>query len=247
MRYGIIAFLRRGTRSRFAFLMRLILLSILLFLCLSVSLTLLFRFVNPPLTLLMIKMAGNEHPDGRKYGIHQSWVKLEEISPNMILAVVASEDNRFLEHHGFDLKAMRESWEDYRSGKRLRGGSTISMQTAKNVFLWPGRNWLRKGFEAYYTVLIELLWGKKRIMEVYLNVIETGRGIYGVEAAAQHYYGRSAAKLSRAQSAMIAAILPAPRRRNPQKPTTFLAKRQQWIMWNMNNIERVDFSKAKQD
>lgn len=245
MHWSLKGWLRRGTRPWPVYLLRLLLLGMLAFFVFSVTLTLVYRFVNPPGTMLMLKMAGSKHPDGRKYGIHKSWVKLEDISPNMVLAVVASEDNRFLEHHGFDLKAMRESWEDYRSGKRLRGGSTISMQTAKNVFLWPGRNWLRKGFEAYYTILIELLWGKKRIMEVYLNVIETGRGIYGVEAAAQHYYGRSATKLSRAQSAMIAAILPAPRRRSPQRPTAFLAKRQQWIMWNMNNIERVDFIKAK--
>lgn len=247
MRCKLNTLLRRGTRSWPAYLLRLVLLAMLAFFVFSVTLTLFYRFVNPPGTMLMLKMGGREHADGSKYGIHKSWVKLDDIHPNMVLAVVASEDNRFMEHHGFDIQAIQDAWEDYRSGKRTRGGSTISMQTAKNVFLWPDRNFFRKGFEAYYTVLIELLWGKRRIMEVYLNVIEMGRGIYGVEAAAQHYYGRSAAKLSRSQSAMIAAILPAPRRRSPLKPTAFLAKRQQWILWNMNNIEQVDFSKAKSE
>lgn len=173
--------------------------------------------------------------------VDREWVDLEDISPDLVLAVVSSEDNLFLEHNGFDIKAIKEARKHNKTSKRKRGASTISQQTAKNVFLWPARSWLRKGLEVYFTALMELLWSKERIMEVYLNVIEMGDGIYGAQAAAQHYYGRTAKKLNREQCAMIAAILPNPRERNPVRPTSYLLKRKNWILWNMKNIEVVEF------
>lgn len=215
-------------------------LALILFLS-SLLIVVLYRFVNPPVTPLMVMKAFEKKPDGSSYGIHKEWVQIKEISPHLVQAVVASEDNRFMEHNGFDIKAIQKAREDNKKGKRLKGASTISMQTAKNVFLWPQRNFLRKGLEAYFTVLIEVMWGKKRIMEVYLNVMETGQGLYGVEAACQYYFGRSALKADRHQAALIAAILPSPRRWNPTRPTPYLRERQQWILWNMNNIGPIQF------
>lgn len=163
----------------------------------------------------------------------------------MTLAVVASEDNRFLEHHGFDLEAIEKAldYNQKKKGKKVRGASTISQQTAKNVFLWPQRSWIRKGLEVYFTVLIEFVWGKKRIMEVYLNVAETGKGIYGVEMAAQQYFGKPASRLTRSESALLAAILPNPLKWNPANPTPYLRERKDWILWNMGNIGTVDLDK----
>jgi monofunctional biosynthetic peptidoglycan transglycosylase len=158
----------------------------------------------------------------------------------MIQAVVASEDNRFMEHHGFDRKEIDKAIEESKNGGRVRGASTISQQTAKNVFLWPAKNYLRKGLEAYFTLLIEWIWGKERIMEVYLNSIEMGKGIYGVEAAAKTYYGEAAFQLTRNESAMIAVILPNPRERNPLKPSEYLRKRQSAILSLMRKIETID-------
>ncbi|HRY97830.1 MAG TPA: monofunctional biosynthetic peptidoglycan transglycosylase [Bacteroidales bacterium] len=233
--------LRRKGRSWPRYILRLVVLAIGAFIVLSVGLTALLRFVNPPVTPLMVKMAFEKHKDGSRYGITREWRDLDEISPNLVLAVVAAEDNRFLKHHGFDFEAIQKAQEHNKKSKRKRGASTISMQTAKNVFLWPTRNYLRKGFEVWFTVLIEVLWGKERIMEVYLNVIETGKGLYGAEAAAQKYYHRPAAKLTRQQAAMIASILPNPRQRNPANPTSYLNRRQQKILRNMRNIQEVRF------
>lgn len=232
---------RRQGRSWPRYILRLVLLLVGVFSVFTVGITALFRFVNPPLTPLMVKMAFEERRDGSRYGITKDWVDLDEISPNLVLAVVAAEDNRFLTHHGFDFEAIQKAQEHNKKSKRKRGASTISMQTAKNVFLWPTRNYLRKGFEAYFTILIEVLWGKERIMEVYLNVIETGQGLYGAEAAARKYYRKPAAKLSRQQAAMIAAILPNPRQRDPSRPSAYLVGRQQKILRNMRNIQEVRF------
>lgn len=231
----------RGEQGWFRYISRLLLFLFAFFLLLTIFTTVLYGFINPPITPLMIKMSGKELAGGSKYGIHKDWVDLDEISGAMVLAVVASEDNRFLEHNGFDLKAIREAREHNKVSRRKRGASTISMQVAKNVFLWPSRTWVRKGFEAWFTVLVELFWSKERIMEVYLNVIETGKGLYGVEAAAQRYYNIPASRLSRSQSAMIAVILPNPRERDPRKPTAYMYQRQRWVLWNMGNIEQVKF------
>lgn len=166
----------------------------------------------------------------------KNWKSLDEISNKMVYAVIASEDNRFEEHNGFDFIEIKNAINDSKKGKRLRGASTISQQTAKNVFLFPGRSWIRKGLECYFTLLIEWIWGKERIMEVYLNVAETGKGLYGVEAAAQKYFKKSASKLNSYESSLIAASLPNPLKRNPAKPTNYMIKRASQIRSLMNKI-----------
>lgn len=171
---------------------------------LAVLWALAYRWVDPPVTVPMIRDAvAGQH-------VERTWVPLERISPAMTRAVIGAEDSAFCQHHGFDLAAIEAAAAKNAAGKRLRGGSTISQQTAKNAFLWPGRSYIRKGLEAYFTVLIEALWGKRRIMEVYLNLAELGPGIYGVEAAAAHYFDTSAAALTPSQAARLAAILPQP-------------------------------------
>lgn len=195
------------------------------------------RFVPVWLTPLMVIRSVEQLFDPEKeVMLKNSWVPLENISAHVPLAVIAAEDQKFMTHGGFDWESIQQARKDIDSGKRFRGGSTISNQTAKNVFLWQGRNLLRKGMEAYFTYLIEWIWGKKRIMEIYLNVIEMGEGIYGIEAAAQHFYKKPAKELSRQQAAYIAATLPNPRRWNPTKPTNYLQSRQAWISRNMNNL-----------
>ena len=165
----------------------------------------------------------------------------EKISPHLPLAVVSSEDNLFTQHNGFDFKAIEQARHDAQNGKRLRGASTISQQTAKNVFLWNGRSWLRKGLEAYYTMLIELIWGKERIMEVYLNCIEMGNGIYGASAVAQHHFDKKASQLSRNECALIAASLPNPRKMNSSRPSKYMYKRQKAILRLMRLIGEVKY------
>lgn len=209
----------------------------------SVFFVLLYKFVPPPITPLMVVRLLEEPAKGQTHRLFKDWVSLTDIQSNLQLAVIASEDNRFLEHFGFDLDAIEKAqdYNEIQNGKRLRGASTITQQTAKNVFLWPQRSWLRKGLEVYFTFLIELTWSKRRIMEVYLNVIEMGRGIYGAEAASQTYYHKPASKLTRGEAALIAAILPDPRRRSPINPSVYLLERQQWILWNMNNIGKIEY------
>jgi monofunctional biosynthetic peptidoglycan transglycosylase len=173
---------------------------------LPVGLTTVYRFVPPPVTILMLLRAVQGH------GLDYRWRGLDDISPDMVQAAIASEDSGFCRHHGFDFKAMKAAYarDKAHPGGKIRGGSTISQQTAKNVFLWPGRTYVRKGLEAYFTVLIETIWGKRRIMEVYLNVVEMGPGIYGAEAASQAYFGHSARDLSRSEADHLIAILPSP-------------------------------------
>jgi monofunctional biosynthetic peptidoglycan transglycosylase len=176
--------------------------------------------------------------------INKTWKNIEDISPHMISAAIASEDNNFFGHSGFDFVAIEDAINEYRQGKRRwqRGASTISQQTAKNVFLWQGRSWLRKGLEVYFTFLIENFWSKERIMEVYLNVIEMGYGIYGAEAAAQTYFHTSAKKLDKWQSALITACYPNPRERNPAKPSTYIAKRANQIILLIPKIGNTEFT-----
>jgi monofunctional biosynthetic peptidoglycan transglycosylase len=171
--------------------------------------------------------------DGKSITWHHHWVSLEKMSPSMPVAVMASEDQRFLTHHGFDFDAIQKAAESNKDGKKIRGGSTISQQTAKNVFLWPGRSWIRKGFETYFTFLIELLWSKQRIMEVYLNSIEMGDGIYGVDAVAEYHFNTDASGLSRADCALIAATLPNPRKFSSKEPSAYMLKRQRQIQVQM--------------
>lgn len=222
---------------------RILLYLVIAFFGSSIFFVLLYKFVPPPVTPLMVVRWLEKPAAGQTHTLYKDWVPLRDISPNLQLAVVASEDNRFLEHYGFDLDAIEDAkaYNEKQKGKRLHGASTISQQTAKNVFLWPQRSWIRKGLEVYFTFLIELVWSKRRIMEVYLNVIEMGKGIYGAEAASQVYFRKPAAKLTRGEAALIAAILPDPRRRNPAKPTPYLLERQQWILWNMNNIGKIEY------
>lgn len=222
----------------FGKLLRFLKYFILIYFASSLFFVILYRFVNPPVTPLMLIRVAQQSWSGQVVRMDKSWVGLDKMSPELPLAVIASEDNLFLEHSGFDMQSIQKAREynARQKGKKVRGASTISQQTAKNVFLWPQRSWLRKGLETYFTVLIELVWGKRRIMEVYLNVIETGKGIYGAEAAAQFYFGKPAANLSRGQSALLAAILPNPLKWSPANPTPYIRGRQQWILWNMNNI-----------
>lgn len=185
-------------------------------LALALAVVLLLRWVNPPPGYLMISERL------RLGGIERDWVPLERMSPYLPLSAAAAEDANFCSHRGFDLEGIRAAMAD---SERLRGGSTISQQVAKNVFLWPGRSWLRKGLEAGFTMLIEALWPKRRIMEVYLNVAETGEGVFGVEAAARHYWKLHAADLGPQRSARLMAVLPDPRGRSPVSGTGFIARR----------------------
>jgi monofunctional biosynthetic peptidoglycan transglycosylase len=196
------------------------------------------RFVNPPVTSLMIlRHFGDGQP------IEKVWRDYDEISPHLLLAILAAEDQRFYEHRGFDVKEIRNAIEARSNGGGMRGASTLSQQTAKNVFLWPTRSWWRKGVEAYFTVLIEALWPKRRILEVYVNVAEMGPGVYGVERAAQKYFNTSASELSPQQAALLASILPSPLTRDPRSPTAYMKQRQAWILNQMNNLGGVRFLK----
>lgn len=213
---------------------RFILKIILLLFIITTSWVLLYRFVNPPITPLMV--IRYLESGGKSRRILKSWKDYDSISENMALAVVASEDQKFFEHHGFDFDAIRGAAINNIKEDRIKGASTITQQVAKNVFLWPERSWLRKGAEAYFTVLIETFWRKKRILEVYLNVIELGKGIYGAEMASRTYFGKPASKLTKDEAALLAAILPSPRRMSPIKPSSYVNKRQQWIREQMDNI-----------
>ena len=225
------------------FLFRFLKYFLIFFFGTSIFFVVLYRFVNPPITPLMVIRCIGQATNGEHLKLDKTWESIDKISPNLQLAVVASEDNRFLEHSGFDIEAIKkaEAYNDKKKGKKIRGASTISQQTAKNVFLWPDRTWIRKGLEVYFTFLIETVWGKKRIMEVYLNVIEMGNGIYGAEAASERYFHKPAYLLTREQSALIAAILPNPRQSDPSNPSTYLNSREQWILWNMANIGAVEY------
>jgi len=210
--------------------------AMLWFFGLSIFLVVVFKWVPVPFTPLMISRAIDQKWDGQEMTASHDWVPLEEISKNMQKAVIASEDANFLTHNGFDFDAIRKAMENNEKGKRLKGGSTISQQTAKNVFLWQGRSYLRKGLEAYFTVLIEFIWGKERIMEVYLNSIEMGTGVYGVEAAAKHWYGKTATDLSKREAAGIAAILPNPRKFKASNSSTYIERRKTRIVRHMRHI-----------
>ncbi len=189
--------------------------AVIWFLAISVGLTVIYKFLPPPITITMV-VDGN--------GITKDWTPLSRIDRNMVDAAIAAEDGKFCSHDGFDQEAIEQAMERNAKGQRLRGGSTISQQTAKNVFLWQGSGWdryLRKGLEVWFTVLIEAIWDKRRIMEVYLNVAETGIGTYGVEAGSQRYFGKSAARLSPSEAARMAAALPSPKTRAVKTPGGF--------------------------
>lgn len=190
-------------------------------------------FVTP---LIVNRSADQLRDSERDFRLKKDWVSLEDVSINMVKAVITSEDQNFMAHRGFDFVAIEKAIAHNKVNKKKVGASTITQQTAKNVFLWHGRNWVRKGMEAYFTLLIETIWSKDRILEVYLNVIEFGDGIYGVEAASQHFYNKPAAKLTKSEAAMLAAILPAPLKFDPLKPSKLLNQRKARIMRQMANI-----------
>ena len=200
------------------------------------------RFVPVFFTPLMFIRCGQQMAEGKNLKLDHHWVPISKISPSMPVAVIASEDANFMNHHGFDYKAIVNAAERNRKHpeKRKLGASTISQQTAKNVFLWPGRSWIRKGFEAYFTVLIELFWSKERIMEVYLNSIEMGDGIYGVDAVAEANFQTDAKNLSRAQCALIAATLPNPRKFSSKNPSAYMKKRQSQILHEMKFVKPME-------
>ena len=203
----------------------------------SFAVVLLFKFVPVPFTPLMGIRALEHNSAGKDMICSHEWVPIDEISLNLQKAVIASEDGRFLEHSGFDFEAMQKAFKNNSKGKKIKGGSTISQQTAKNVFLWQGRSYVRKGLEAYYTVLIELVWGKKRIMEVYLNSIEMGDGVYGAEAAAKHWYRKDASSLTRYEAAGIAAILPSPRRYKASNSSSYINRRKAKISREISYVK----------
>ena len=195
------------------------------------------RFVPVWVTPLMVIRCVEQSDEGRSLKLHHHWVSLDKMSPHMPVAVMASEDQRFLLHHGFDYDAIQKAAKrNLKGGKNKLGGSTITQQTAKNVFLWPGRSWVRKGLEAYFTALIELFWSKQRIMEVYLNSIEMGDGIYGLDAVAEYHFGTSADRLSRSDCALVAATLPNPRRFSSREPSAYMRQRQRRIEHEMKFI-----------
>ncbi|MCS6627441.1 monofunctional biosynthetic peptidoglycan transglycosylase [Roseibacterium beibuensis] len=188
------------------------------------------RVLPPPVTFLMVSRS-LEGED-----LSYRWRSLDDISPRLVEAVIASEDSTFCAHRGFDMKAIEKALKANEKGGRIRGGSTISQQTAKNVYLWPGRDWIRKGLEAGYTVLIETLWGKRRVMEVYLNVAEWAPGVYGAEAASQRWFGKSASDLSAREAARLAAILPSPRRYNASSPGPYVRRRASRVQAAMGTV-----------
>jgi len=199
---------------------------------LNLSYIILTKWVHPPITMVMLGAWA------KGYGLQRDYIRFDEMGQACKLAVICAEDQRFTEHSGFDVDAIRKAIEYNQDSTHTiqRGASTISQQTAKNVFLWNGRNWVRKGLEVYHTAMIELIWGKKRILENYLNVAEMGKGVFGIEAAAKHYFNKSAKELSKREAAWIAVILPNPIKFSIEKPSTRLIRRHNWILRQMNNL-----------
>lgn len=224
------------------FIKKLILRIVVAFFASTILSVVALRFIPVWFTPLMFIRCYEQLKEGRELRMTHHWVSLDEMSENMPVAVMASEDARFLSHHGFDFKAIESAAKRniQHPEKRRLGASTISQQTAKNVFLWPGRSWIRKGFEVYFTSLIELMWSKERIMEVYLNSIETGEGIYGVEAIANENWGLHADQLSKSQCALIAVTLPNPRKFSSKHPSAYMQKRQKRILHEMKFVRFKD-------
>lgn len=226
-------------RKIFKFVLKVI----LWFLGLSIGSTILFKFVPIPFTPLMFIRSYEQIAAGDQLVWKHDWVSIDDMSVNIQKAVIASEDGKFTSHNGFDFDAIEKAYKNNQKGKRIKGGSTITQQTAKNVFLWPGRSMVRKAFEAYFTLLIEMIWGKERIMEVYLNSIEMGNGIYGIEAASQHWFGKSANKLTKKEAAAIAAILPNPRKYKATNSSNYINRRKNAIVRQMNLYANPDYNK----
>ncbi len=225
---------KRSWRAR---LLRWVWKSTLAFFAGTILLTILFRFIPIPITGLQLYRVGEAVFSGTRPRLEKDWIAQDQISPHLKQAAMAAEDQNFIEHYGFDIEAIEKAVEYNRKHpKKTRGASTISQQTAKNVFLWPGRNWLRKGLEVYFTLLIETLWSKPRILQVYLNVAEFGDGVYGVEAAARKYFRKPAAKLTRSEAAQLIAVLPNPRGWSAASPSARVAHRRDAILAAMSAI-----------
>ena len=221
---------------------------IVCFVVLSIVSVILFRWVPVPVTPLMLIRCVEQKADGKKMRMEHDWVPFEEITPKLQLAVVCSEDQNYLKHFGFDWGAIEKAMKENEQGKHMRGASTITQQTAKNVFLWPGRSYVRKAFEVWFTLLIEIFWSKERIMEVYLNSIEMGDGVYGAEAASQYWFKKKAIKLTKDEAAAIAAILPSPLRYKANPASSYISKRKEWIKQQMNYWgNKLDYDKYKDD
>lgn len=219
------------------FILKFIKWCIIAFLVSTILAVLIYKWMPIPFTPLMgiryiQSISNKERPI-----LSHKWISLEEMPSQLPLAVIASEDQHFMQHHGFDFDAIKDAMKEKENGGRQRGASTISQQTAKNVFLWPSASWLRKGLEAYFTILIELLWSKERIMEVYLNSIEMGKGIYGIKAVANAHFNKFPQELRRRDCALIAATLPNPLKYSSKNPSPYMQKRQQKILREMRNIE----------
>ena len=229
---------RAKTRKRRPLLTLLLILALI-----PIGGVVLYRFVPPPVTLLMVKQAVAGH------GLDYRWRSLDHISPRLVEAVIAAEDARFCQHHGFDVEAIQKAMEaneraEQRGSDKRRGASTISQQTAKNVFLWPSRDWVRKGLEVGYTGLIEGIWGKRRIMEMYLNVAEWAPGVYGAEAASQHWFHKSAQNLTAREAARLAAILPSPRRYKAASPGPYIRRRASRIQAAMGTVREAGLDRC---
>jgi monofunctional biosynthetic peptidoglycan transglycosylase len=218
------------------------------FVVVSVVSVIVFRWVPVPVTPLMLIRCVQQKSDGKDMRLKHHWVPFEKISPKLQLAVVCSEDQNYLKHFGFDWGAIEKAMKENEKGNRTRGASTITQQTAKNVFLWPGRSYIRKGFEVWFTLLIEIFWSKERIMEVYLNSIEMGDGIYGSEAASRFWFNKSASKLTKDEAAAIASVLPNPLKYKANPPGNYIGKRKEWIKQQMNYWgNKLDYNKYKDE
>ncbi len=232
---------RKSSKPRGNTLFRVIKKTVYYFFVVSIGSVILFKFVPIPFTMTMLDRKVSSWRNGTDAEIHYSWKSYNNVSREMHLAVVAAEDQNFPNHWGLDLKSMQNAYSNNQKGKKVRGGSTISQQTAKNVFLWQGRSYVRKALEAYFTVLIELIWGKQRILEVYVNVAETGKNTFGAEAAAQRIFNKPAKNLSRAEAARIAAVLPSPNKWSAAKPGPYVTRRTGTIQKYMRQLGGVSY------
>ena len=228
-------------------LFRFLFKTILWFVILTVAWVLLHKWVPVPATPLMVIRYFEQKEANKNTVWKHDWVPIDKISKNLQLAVIASEDQSFLKHKGFDFKAIEKAYQNNKNGRRLKGGSTISQQTAKNVFLWPQRSWLRKGLETYFTILIESIWGKERIMEVYLNSIEMGNGIYGSQASSQFWFNKSARALTPYEAAAIASILPNPRIYKANPASSYIQNRKVWIIRQMRNLGNLNYNLSDEE
>jgi monofunctional biosynthetic peptidoglycan transglycosylase len=238
------------TRRRFSWvggwILKLVYRCLLIFVLASLGFVLIFRWLPPPTSSVMIQRYFQNHEvqQDAESAIRYRWVAYENVSPYMALAVVAGEDQKFAFHGGFDFAAIKQALEDRLAGKTLRGASTISQQVAKNLYLWPGRSLLRKGLEAWFTMLLEMLWPKQRILEVYLNIVELGEQVFGVEAASQRFFYKSASQLNREEAALLAAVLPNPRYYRVDSPSSYVRQRQAWILQQMRQLGGVHYLRS---